>query len=74
MKISLVIKISSENTNVFCFLSVRFLTSDKLLKYKNMKENIGKKERCGGEVGLSTTESHKVKPPVSGALNDRKCK
>jgi hypothetical protein len=75
MKISLVIKISSANTNIFCFLSLGFLASDKFLKYKNMKENIGKNKMCGEEVGLSVT-SHFIshdKCPASGALNDRKC-
>lgn len=67
MKISLVIKISSANTNIFCFLSLGFLTSDKLSKYKNMKENIGKNKACS-EVGLSIHHcvSHDKTPRVRG--------
>ena len=70
MKISLVIKISSANTNIFCFLSLGFLTSDKLLKYKNMKENIGKNRTCGGEVSLSVTTFHMTQLPAPGAPTD----
>lgn len=67
------IKVLPANTNIFCFLSLGFLTSDKLLKYKNMKENLGKNGMCGGEVGLSVTEIHMIKPPMSaGALHDIK--
>lgn len=70
MKISLVIKISSANTNIFCFLSLGFLTSDKLLKYENMKEYIGKNKTCEGEVSLSVTMFHMTKLPVPGSPTD----
>lgn len=81
MKISLVIKISSANTNIFCFLLLGFLTSDKLLKYKNMKENIGKNKMCKGEVNLSVTMFHMTKLPaptdtqleMTGAGHNRHC-
>lgn len=75
MKIFFVIKILLVNINIFCFFLFGFLVFDKFLKYKNMKENIGKNKMCGEEVGLFVISYFILydKCLVLGVLNDRKC-